>query len=448
VLKVKGKTSTQKGLFCLLIAMLVFQNPLESVHPLCSYIDELVALLGACYGLYDIVVIRKCHPTKEQLCVGVPLLLFISVGLAGNLLFRYQPLKSVIIDLFTNLKFFFAIGTGYYLFRKLQWQEKRSAVCWTAKIITLFLFVLFIADRIFNIWPNEVRYGIANTKLFYFHCTYLAAAMAFLIALMTVFYDKKNLPFIGLCLIIMMFTLRAKAFASAAAYVAMFVFFIVWKKELKLWHVGALGAGSIAIAWNNIRYYFVELAGESARSVMTSTSLRIMKDYFPIGTGFGTYGSAEAEKYYSPVYIKYGFNNHLQLRDVKDAENIMRIVMEVQPDGTQEEIDQLIEFLMNYPTFLTDTFWPIIFGQTGFLGTIAYVAALIAVLVRCLKVKKQSVYAYVGVLFAMVYLIISSMAEPAFHNSLAMGLAFVVGMVFQQQDCETVEPDVLSVGIE
>ena len=126
-----------------MIWILAFQSPLENVWDSFSYIDEIAALFGACLGLYDIVIVRKGRPTREQLWMGIPLLLFIVVGLAGNLIYQYQPLKCVIIDLYTNLKFFFAIGTGYYLFNALNWEEMKKTAGWNARMIALLLFILF-----------------------------------------------------------------------------------------------------------------------------------------------------------------------------------------------------------------------------------------------------------------------------------------------------------------
>ena len=97
-----------KALLTAMIWLLVFQNPLQGIWDPFSYLDEITALIGACFGMYDILILRKGRPTKDQLWFAIPLLVFTAVGLAGNLIYRYQPLKCVIIDLYTNLKFFFA----------------------------------------------------------------------------------------------------------------------------------------------------------------------------------------------------------------------------------------------------------------------------------------------------------------------------------------------------
>ena len=414
-----------------MIWILAFQSPLESVWGPLSYIDELVALFGAFLGLYDIVFVRKCRPSKDQLWMGILLLIFVAIGLAGNLIYRYQPLKCVIIDLYTNLKFFFAIGTGYYLFANLSWEETKKIAQRNAAVIAGILFVIFLVDQIFHFWPSEVKYGIYSAKLFYYHPTYLAGAMAFLLMLLTVFYHKKNIPFIAMAVIMMAFTLRSKAIASAAMYVAMFVFFILLKLHLKLWHVMVAGAGVYAIGRQKIQWYFFGKE-EAPRAVFLRTSFRVMRDHAPIGTGFGTFGSAEAGKHYSAVYVKYGFNDHFYVRDVRDLENTMRLIQE--DEWLMSLYQSNPESYLYGQSNMSDHFWPIIFGQGGYLGTAVFLVILAVLLKKCLSVVKHDLHAYVGVLYAFVYLLISSTAETAFHNALAIPLAVVVGMVFARVD--------------
>lgn len=429
----EGKEPINIGL-TVLIWILAFQSPLESAWDPFSYIDEITALFGAILGVYDILIVRKGRLSKEQLWLGIPLLAFIIIGLAGNVIYQYQPLKCVIIDLYTNLKFFFSIGTGYYLFASADWEEIKKTAQWNAQVITLILFVVFLLDRVFVIWPCGVRYGIRSAMLFYEHPTYLAGATAFLLVLLTVSYDKKNIFFLIADVLLMIFTMRSKAMASAALYVALFMFLLIFKWRLRLWHVIIAGVGSFAIAWNKIRFYFIDLAGHSARSVILQKSFEVMKDHFPIGTGFGTFGSAEAGKHYSPVYLKYQFNDYWELRDVRNVENSLRLIQK--NSWLTEQYNIYGEEVLQGMPFLSDHFWPTIFGQSGILGTVAFLITLGVLFKCCFDVKKFNMYAYVGVLFALVYLMISSAAEPAFHNKVAIGLALVIGLVFYRQKQE------------
>lgn len=394
----KGKTPINIGL-TVMIWLLAFQSPLESVWGPFSYIDEAAALIGAVWGLYDVVIVRKGRPSKEQLWMGILLVLFSVTGLLGNIIYRYQPLKCVIIDLYTNLKFFFAIGTGYYLFASADWEEIKKTAQWNAQAITLILFVLFLIDRIFNIWPGQVRYGISSAKLFYFHSTYLAGAACFLLILLTASYDKKNIPFLFADVLLMVFTMRSKAMASGALFVAIFIFVILMKRRIKLWHMIAAGAACVVVAWPKIFEYYVAGAGIGTRSVLHSVALQIAQDYFPIGTGFGTYASAEAGKVFSPVYELYNF-------------------------------EYLLRYDKDWLHYLSDTFWPIIIGQTGVIGTIIYVSCLACLLPKCWKLQRVSVYSYVAVLYSWAYMVISSTSEPIFHNMIAIPLAVVMGIAF------------------
>lgn len=417
-----------------MIWILAFQSPLESVWGPLSYIDELVALFGAFLGLHDIVFVRRCRPSKDQLWMGIPLLIFVAIGLAGNLIYQYQPLKCVIIDLYTNLKFFFAIGTGYYLFANLSWEETKKIAQRNAAVIAGILFVIFLVDQVFHFWPSEVKYGIYSAKLFYYHPTYLAGATAFLLMLLTVFYHKKNIPFIAMAVIMMAFTLRSKAIASAAMYVAMFVFFIVLKLHLKLWHVMVAGAGVFAIGWEKIHFYFIEKGDKMPRAIFLRTSLQVLRDHAPIGSGFGTFGSAEAASHYSAVYLKYNFNDYYHVRDVENVENTLRLIGEKEWLFQRYQMDP--ERYLYEEIYMSDHFWPIIFGQGGYLGTAVFLFILAVLLKKCLTVVKHDLFAYVGVLYAFVFLLISSMAEPAFHNLVAIPLAVVMGMVFAHVDAQ------------
>lgn len=411
----------------MLLVLLVFQNALELLWAPLAYLDELAALAGAAAWLYDVAVVRRGRIARQELALLLPLGIFAAAGLAGNLAYGYQPWKSVAVDLFTNLKFFFAMALGLFCFGKCSWNALGKSVGRTARLCVLVLVLVFVADRLWDLFPAEERYGIRSARLFYFHPTHLAAATAFLMVALTVFYEKKNLPLIVLAAILCLFTLRAKAIASVAVYAAMFVFFIVWRKTLKWWHAAALGLACVLLAWPQIRFYFIELSGHSARSVLLLTSFAIMKDYFPIGTGFATYASSEAAKHYSPVYRLYDLHLNWELRDIHDTDTAMEIISRY--EYLQNQYAQNPQIIHTAAPFLNDSFWPIIFGQTGVLGSAAYLLALLHVIRRCLTLRDFDVHAYTGVLFALAYLFVSSAAEPAFNNALAVPLALIIGIV-------------------
>lgn len=84
-----------------------------------------------------------------------------------------------------------------------------------------------------------------------------------------------------------------------------------------------------------------------ARVVLSYTSMKIMADNFPFGVGWGLFGSPTSQQIQSPIYARYGIDTVYGLSYRYD-------------DGV----------------FMSDTFWPMIFGETGFLGTLIYIFIL------------------------------------------------------------------------
>lgn len=405
--------------FAIIVVLLVFQDALRRIwHPF-GYIDEAVALLGLLYSGLVLLTGKGNVSWKQVLLPIISLGVFVASGLLGNVLYRYQPWKSVVIDLYTNLKFFFAINTGFLFLHLLPWETLKQQANLCARSATAYLFAVFLLDRALHIFDGQVRHGIRSAELFFTHPSYLAGAVVFLLCLMAAFFENKNRIFILMDLVMIAFTLRSKAIVSAMVFVALWAFLVIWKKEMKRWHLVILGIAGVAVAWPKIHYYFIELHNWSARSVLLITALIIMKDYFPIGTGFGTYASSEAAKHYSPVYEKYGFQNNWELRNVADRANTKRLI---------EKFDIPRHDLWGGP-YLNDSFWPIIFGQTGVLGTAAYVTAMGSLSYRCWKLKDASFYSFATVMYIWFHLLICSIAEPAFNNPTAVPLALVMGMV-------------------
>lgn len=73
----------------------------------------------------------------------------------------------------------------------------------------------------------------------------------------------------------------------------------------------------------------------------------IAMNHFPLGTGFCTFGSNLSFLERSPLYAEYGLNNSQAMGDNQEG------------------------------AFISDTFWPYIYGQWGIIGLILYVTSII-----------------------------------------------------------------------
>jgi hypothetical protein len=96
----------------------------------------------------------------------------------------------------------------------------------------------------------------------------------------------------------------------------------------------------------NISYYKSTVPAENVRLGMYIASFKIACDYFPFGSGMGTFGSlASLINGYSEIYYKYG---------------VSKIGMNSQKDYKRGQFT------------LLDTYWPHILGELGFIGTILF----------------------------------------------------------------------------
>jgi hypothetical protein len=96
--------------------------------------------------------------------------------------------------------------------------------------------------------------------------------------------------------------------------------------------------------------YISPQAEPAARTVLTVDSFGVAAGYFPGGAGFGRFGSAIAASTYSPEYFARGYPDIWGLG--RTAE-----------DGR----------------FLTDTEWPAIIGESGYLGAAAFLVGMILI---------------------------------------------------------------------
>lgn len=132
-------------------------------------------------------------------------------------------------------------------------------------------------------------------------------------------------------------------------------------------------------------------------------SIEIAKDHFPLGSGFGTFVSYYSGLSYSPLYGIYGLLN---------------------VNGLRQEAT----------LFVSDSFWPMVIGQTGFIGLVAFVLAIVMRFNAIPKIRNVSLSWYASALCGVCYLLIASVAESAFVHPLAVPIAMMIGLMLSQCD--------------
>lgn len=157
---------------------------------------------------------------------------------------------------------------------------------------------------------------------------------------------------------------------------------------------------------------------QTARTVLHRDAVGLAAAAFPLGVGFGRFGSYMASQVYSPEYLQLGYPH----------------IYGLAPG--------------NRGPYLSDTFWPAILGESGFLGALAFLLAVLVMARRGVALAKTHDDKYVrwtGVVLAAwtVEFLIESVAAPVFNSPPLFVLLFgLAGMVAALSD--TSEPSPVS----
>ncbi len=400
------KSKNPGVLLCVLLVLFCVQDLLQSLIGPFRALEELVALSVVVLFFLEL---RQTQFTfrfqGNTLVILVFLLLFLLTGGVSTLLNGSQPLSNVLSDILVWMKFPAAIAVGYLLTMHWGKAERYAALIRVMDVVTVCLTVLFLADLVLHLFPGDTRMGLRTVKLFYSAYTYCAAVMCVICAVYFRMYeflgDRVLLRLLPLWAI-MLCTLRFKAIC--AVFFMVFVFLIICQRRRAfgplIW--GMLGAGGLLLGIRTILFYYVTLQNESARSALSSTALQIVRDYFPLGTGFATFGSAFSAEPYSRVYELYHINHIWGISET-------------------------------YHSFISDSFWPYLMGEAGVLGTVFYCGALIAIFWQLSRLRLVNAYAYAAALVCFIYLIISSTGESAFTNTFGVYFGFWIGVMLSEE---------------
>lgn len=393
-------------LICLILLFL-FEDPLTVIAGPLKYIDELFALFLVPLFFYRMTERNFTYTfSRIQITEFILLVLFCLMGWIGTFRYHFMPFSNVLQDNYVGVKFFMAICTGYLIFDGCDHDKTMIRIYSVMNTITIFYFTLTIINYVVPIFPTTSRYGLKAIGLFYQAYAVLVALGIFMIAIylrLYEYYKGRVLKWILMLCVVILATLRTKAFMAIIVISFIYLFICKYRRNIGAISGFAMLSGMLLIAERQITFYFTTLRNESARSALTQKSFVIAREMFPTGSGWASFGSAFSAEPYSPVYRMYNLSHVWGIS-------------------------------ARYHSFISDTFWPMILGETGFLGCFCYILALIVLLFSIYRLSRKNAYIFASALMAFLYLVISSTSESAFVNTFAIPLAMWIGIMFAQAE--------------
>jgi hypothetical protein len=205
---------------------------------------------------------------------------------------------------------------------------------------------------------------------------------------------------------------RVKTYVSVIAGVL--TVGVLARRSIPRWLIITVAASAVVAAVP--LYLFVShdvylyVFSESARSRMTLGAVHLAGEYFPWGAGFGRYGSYTASAWYSPEYLRLGFDS----------------VRGLGPGPTQGD-------------YLNDTQWPAIIGEAGFIGGAAFAGGLVHIIVSAVRGRngaQPALHTWVRLTTVgwLSVMIVESIAAPVFTSPPAYAIPFVAVGVLHSLD--------------
>ncbi|WP_024867343.1 hypothetical protein [Butyrivibrio sp. FCS014] len=267
-----------------------------------GYWDELFTIFLLFYFLLRIGKRgRFKNLDNKKLLIKVSMIIII--GILGNIYYRYtNSMEAIIRDIVGFIKFpiLYVALCESQINKMLYKQNYRLKRFYKAYSVILFLFGIF--SIFVNTGMNQVeyRYGFHPFMFLYGHPTGLVIAIVILMVLMNTSEDRKEFTaYYIINILTLVLTFRTKGIAIAALFLFL-KFSAGWSKKLRFIYWGGAAFVVILILWSKLSLY-MSYTG-SGRQSLYEGALTLARMCFPIGSGFGTYGSHVSGKFYSKVY--------------------------------------------------------------------------------------------------------------------------------------------------
>lgn len=261
-----------------------------------SSVDEAMTLLLLLYTfmMHGSKYINK-KPWKElMVCLG--LIAFYTVY---SLLFGANVKDAVWLDLIQEIRPYSIIFCTWIL--NPQFTKKQKKWMLITMIITLFSWIIYHPQALDS--QVEAEFPVLGQ---------LAICTGMSYYLFTKDTKLNRLIALGLVLTGMLAP-KFKFLGEVVCFIA-FVFFLKHRLNFKspktMIYCAVVVTVILMVTWTRFDAYYVSGLSndELARSMTYRTSLRILWDYLPFGSGMGSFACNGAWKFYSPLYYKYNLN--------------------------------------------------------------------------------------------------------------------------------------------
>lgn len=406
-------------MYIALFLFLIFADVFEGFVPMANYWDELATVLVVCWGGWHFLRTRELG--KGELSNWIWLAVLMLIGALGTA-FHWglqESLVAMVKDVVALCKFpviFFVLE------RRAVAAEKQEKILADIAKVSRWIIIGTLAALILGwfvdlgFYTDDVRIMPSCTFIFTNPTFFISSYVMIAAALMAESLDKNRFFLLLDCLLIFA-AQRTKGYLFIT-FVVLFVILgenrvtkllaLVFgsdkekAKPVRMILTAAVFALVVLVLGKSRIERFLVYGMAAVRVAMHVMGIKIMMDFFPLGSGFGTYGSYLSGEYYSNLYAMYG-------------------------------MDRIWGMSRDFYPFISDVFWPYIYGQFGVFGLLIYVKMIFSSFIRQFH-SGICANSRIAVAAVWIYALIATTSEAYFTNGTGVQMAVFLGLLIGYAD--------------
>lgn len=364
-----------------------------------DYTDEICALiLLILYGFY--VSKTPSWDINKHFIIVIGIFLFY---LLYSLYIKSNTTIAIVSDLIIQFKPYLAFFCVFSILPLFSNNRKKilrwiAVGCWCIQV-PLAIIEIFIPHTLSSVTGHAT----------YFAAGVIATSLCFLYT--GNFSSKDKLIFL-IMLSIGLISGRSKFYG----FYALAVFVTLYFSNIKQFKLNAKNMliilcmiiAILFVAREKIYFYFYQtLTSEVdkdmiARYVLYATAPDVLRDYFPFGSGFASYGTFSSGEYYSHIYVQYG-------------------------------IDSVWGMSKDFYNYVADTYYPSL-AQFGVVGILLYIFFWIYILKKALKYNTQFQQAKLLTIVLLIigYFVIEGTTDSTFTTHRGIYMMMTLGLILAE----------------
>lgn len=361
------------------------------------YTDELMTLFLALFA--GVMMWERKNTQDFHLLLGMGAV-FLFYTIYSFAIHSNVP-QAILMDLAIQIKPFLGFYC-VYLLAPILTQKQKSILAIICLIVGGLVIIIGLTGLTYTVFthPSRLATAITATALLFLYCSSYSWSdvVVFILLLSIGFFSTRSkfYGFWGVAVFLIVYSKAGGIIKFNFKSVLVFSFITI----LAVW-----------LAWEKIVIYYVDGMVTSnemwSRPAMMVTSVDILLDYFPFGSGLASFGTFASSEYYSPTYAEFG-------------------------------IDHIWGLSKEMPSFISDAFYPEL-AQFGVAGVALYFGFWMWMLKKAtqqnLIIPKKSLIIWL----IFFFFLIEGTADATFTHNRGLFILIIAAMSLKEKSIENQE---------